>query len=149
MLLDAISQVTGIAEQFNGWPEGYRAIAIWDNRMPNYFFRIFGKPQRVSVCECERGNEPSIVQALHLMNSTETMAKISHRQGRAVKLATSTLSDDKIIEELYLAALARLPRDEELALMRSAFQVPETTRRKAIEDIMWALLNTREFVFNH
>ena len=83
------------------------------------------------------------------MNSTETMAKIGHRQGRAVKLATSTLSDDKIIEELYLAALARLPRDEELALMRSAFQVPETTRRKAIEDIMWALLNTREFVFNH
>ena len=149
VLLDAISQVTGIAEQFNGWPEGHRAIEIWDNRMPNYFFRIFGKPQRVSVCECERGNEPSIVQALHLMNSTETMAKISHRQGRAVKLATSTLSDDKIIEELYLAALARLPRDEELALMRSAFQVPETTRRKAIEDIMWALLNTREFVFNH
>ena len=149
VLLDAISQVTGVAEQFNGWPDGYRAIEIWDNRMPSYFFRIFGKPQRVSVCECERGNEPSIVQALHLMNSTETMAKISHRQGRAIKLATSTLSDDKIIEELYLAALARLPRDEELALMRSAFQAPETTRRKAVEDIMWALLNTREFVLNH
>jgi len=149
VLLDAISQVTGVAEQFNGWPDGYRAIEIWDNRMPNYFFRIFGKPQRVSVCECERGNDPSIVQALHLMNSAETMAKISHREGQATKLANSDLSDDKIIEELYLAALARFPRDEELALMRTAFNAPGTTRRTAVEDIMWTLLNTREFIFNH
>jgi len=149
VLLDAISQVTGVAEQFNGWPDGYRAIEIWDNRMPSYFFRIFGKPQRVSVCECERGNEPSIVQALYLMNSTETMAKISHRHGRAIELANSTLSDDKIIEELYLAALSRFPRDEELALMRTAFDAKEIMRRTAVEDIMWALLNTREFVLNH
>jgi hypothetical protein len=149
VLLDAISQVTGVAEQFNGWPDGYRAIEIWDNRMPSYFFRIFGKPQRVSVCECERGNEPSIVQALHLMNSTETMSKINHRQGQAIKLATSTQSDDKIIEELYLAALARFPREEELALMQTAFDAQGTTRRTAVEDIMWTLLNTREFIFNH
>src|SRR5262249_28610592 len=64
VLLDAICQATGVPEKFNGWPEGYRAIQIWDNRMPSYFFRIFGRPVRASVCECERSNEPSISQAL-------------------------------------------------------------------------------------
>lgn len=81
VLLDAICQATAIPEEFNGWPRGYRAIQIWDNRMPSYFFRIFGRPQRVTVCECERGNEPSIAQALHLMNSPETVHKIRHRDG--------------------------------------------------------------------
>src|SRR5205807_4460826 len=83
VLLDAISQATGVLEKFNGWPDGYRAIQVWDNRMPSYFFRIFGRPVRYSVCECERGTEPSIAQALHLMNSPEITAKIRARHGAA------------------------------------------------------------------
>ena len=78
VLLDAICQSTGVTEKYNGWPEGYRAIQIWDNRMPSYFFRIFGRPVRASVCECERSNQPSISQAMHLMNSPEIAAKIGH-----------------------------------------------------------------------
>ena len=76
-------QTTGVQEKFNGTPEGTRAIQLWDNRMPSYFFRIFGRPVRASVCECERSNEPSISQALHLMNSEEIMSKIRARSGAA------------------------------------------------------------------
>ena len=78
-------RATAVGEKFNGWPEGYRAIQIWDNRMPSYFFRIFGRPVRATVCECERSSEPSIAQALHLMNSEEIMNKIHDRQGTAVE----------------------------------------------------------------
>ena len=149
VLLDAISQVTDVPESFNGWPAGYRAIEIWDNRMPSYFFRVFGKPQRVSVCECERGSDPSIAQALHLMNAPESIAKIQHRNGAARQLATSNATEDEIIETLYLATFSRFPNDDELALMRTAFADSGVTRQEAVEDIVWALLNSREFVFNH
>ena len=149
VLLDAISQITGVPEQFNGWPVGYRAIEVWDNRMPNYFFRVFGKPQRVSVCECERGSDPSIAQALHLMNAPESIAKIRHRQGTARRLTNSPFPDDKVIETLYLACFSRFPNEKEFELMRTAFTDPDVTRREAVEDIIWALLNSREFVFNH
>ncbi|MEO2021184.1 MAG: DUF1553 domain-containing protein, partial [Pirellulaceae bacterium] len=115
-----------------------------------YFLRVFGKPQRVSVCECERGTEPSISQALHLMNSPESVEKIRHRLGRARKLTRSTLSDDKIVEKLYLAALSRYPNAQERELMLSAFREKNgDSRREVVEDVLWALLNTREFVFNH
>src|SRR5262249_16655273 len=106
VLLDAISQATGVPEKFNGWPEGYRAIQLWDNRMPSYFFRIFGRPVRATVCECERSSEPSIAQALHLMNSPEILSKIRAPGGTARRLAESSRSAGQIIEELYLATLS-------------------------------------------
>ena len=154
VLLDAICQVTGIPEEFNGWPSGYRAIQIWDNRMPSYFFQVFGRPVRASVCECERGTEPSISQALHLMNSPEIQGKIQSRQGVARGLAESKESPDALIDQLYLATLARHPRDQERALMLEAFGNTtggkvEAERRQAIEDVLWALLNTKEFLYNH
>jgi hypothetical protein len=149
VLLDAISQATGVDESFNGWPDGYRAIQIWDNRMPSYFFRIFGKPQRVSVCECERGTEPSIAQALHLMNAPETMAKLRSRFGAVRRLVESNLSEADIVDELYLSTLSRFPVAEERELMVSVFADPLSSRQTAVEDILWTLINTREFVFNH
>ncbi|MCE9603271.1 MAG: DUF1549 domain-containing protein [Planctomycetia bacterium] len=145
VLLDAFCETTGVAEEFQGWPLGTRAIQIWDNRLPLYFFRIFGRPVRVTVCECERSNEPSIAQALHLMNSPEMGAKIQDRSGRAAKLAASTLAVDVVIEELFLTALARLPRAEELTASRSAFS---GDRRRGAEDVLWALLNSKEFLYN-
>jgi hypothetical protein len=149
VLLDALCESTGVCEKFNGWPEGYRAIQIWDNRMPSYFFSIFGRPVRASVCECERSNEPSISQALHLLNAPEIAAKITHRNGRATQLAMSAKSPEEIIQELYLATLSRFPTPEEQALMLEAFAGPGADRQSASEDILWALLNAKEFVFNH
>lgn len=147
VLLDAVCQATGSAEHFNGWPKGSRAIQIWDNRMPSYFFKIFGRPARLTSCACERGAEPSIVQALHLMNAPETVSKIRHRDGRAATLARSRLTPDQIVEELYLTTLSRYPTEAEKKLMKQAFLEAET-RREAVEDILWALLNTKEFTFN-
>ncbi|MDA1049405.1 MAG: DUF1549 domain-containing protein [Planctomycetota bacterium] len=149
VLLDAISQCTEIPEKFNGWPDGYRAIQVWDNRMPSYFFRIFGRPVRASVCECERSGEPSIAQSLHLLNSPEIMVKVQDRHGKARKLASSDLTADAIIDELYLSMLSRLPSSEERSLMRQPFGDPDSDRRAAVEDIQWALLNSKDFMFNH
>ncbi len=147
VLLDAISQTTGVPEDFNGWPHGYRAIQIWDNHMPSYFFRIFGRPVRATVCECERSNQPSIAQALHLLNAPEIFEKISHRNGHVRKIAKSELPPAELIDDLYLRTLSRFPTSAEKELMLRAFI--ETDRRAAAEDVLWALLNSREFVFNH
>jgi hypothetical protein len=149
VLLDAICQSTGVDEKFNGWPGGYRAIQVWDNRMPSYFFRIFGRPLRTTVCECERGDEPSIAQALHLLNSPEIGDKISSRCGVARKLATSDTSEDEIIEELYLQTLSRFPEKSERRSMLRSFADAGTDRRAAAEDVLWALLNSKEYLFNH
>ncbi len=148
VLLDAIDQTTESPEKFNGWPEGYRAIQIWDNRMPSYFFRIFGRPVRASVCECERSNEPSISQALHLMNSPEIADKLRNRRGRVQRLAASTLAPNDIVDELCLAALTRFPDDRERTVLVNAL-VESADRRAAIEDLLWTLLNAKEFLYNH
>lgn len=148
VLLDAISQTTGVPEKFNGWPEGARAIQVWDNRMPSYFLKLFGRPVRASVCECERSNEPSIAQALHLMNSPEILAKVRSRRGTVHQLVTSSRSPQQLIEELYLGTLARIPTEQEQTVMGSLFDDSGNDRRAAAEDVLWALLNTKEFVFN-
>ena len=147
VLLDAISKVTGVPEKFNGWPEGYRAIQVWDNRMPSYFFRIFGRPVRYSVCECERGTEPSIAQALHLMNSPEIAAKVRARTGAARRLAGTDMAPTAIIDELFLAALGRPPTEKERTPLLELFQEKDG-RRNAVEDVIWVLLNTKEFLYN-
>lgn len=149
VLLDAINQAAGTEEKFIGWPKGYRAVQVWDNRIPSYFFRVFGRPLRQSVCQCERGNEPSISQALHLMNSPEVAAKIQDRTGRARKVATSGQSPQEMIETLYLAALSRYPTPQERDIMALAFENAASDHRSAVEDIMWTLLNTKEFIYNH
>lgn len=149
VLLDAICQTTGVPEKFNGWPEGVRSIQVWDNRMPSYFFRIFGRPVRATVCECERSNEPSISQALHLLNSPEVHAKLSHRHGLARKLAATPKSNDELVDEVYLTTLNRFPTAEERALMATAFESAGANRHQAVEDVLWAVLNTKEFLYNH
>ena len=149
VLLDAICQVTGVPEQFNGWPLGYRAIQVWDNRMPSYFFRVFGRPIRATVCECERSDKPNMAMALHLLNAPEITDKIIHRRGRVRQLAQSELAPDEILDELYLCSLSRYPTADERTLMMEAFTQHGEDRRAAAEDILWALINSKEFVVNH
>ncbi len=148
VLLDAICQVTGVPEKFMGWPLGHRAIQIWDNRMPSYFFQIFGRPVRASVCECERGNEPSIAQALHLMNSPEITDKLRHREGSARKLAESDKKPEAIVDELFLSTVGRYPTVAEKKPVLAEFSSAQD-RRAAVEDLLWGLLNTKEFLYNH
>ncbi|MFY7954505.1 MAG: DUF1553 domain-containing protein, partial [Armatimonadaceae bacterium] len=148
VLLDAICQATGVPEKFNGTPEGTRAIQLWDNRMPSYFLQLFGRPARVSVCECERSTEPSVSQALHLMNAEEIEAKIRSRRGVARKLADSPKTPSAIVEELYLSTHSRFPTKKEEEFLLAVFDGREAiTRREAVEDVLWTLLNTKDFLY--
>ena len=147
VLLDAICQATDVPEKFPGLPKGYRAVQVWDNRMPSYFFTIFGRPVRASVCECERSSEPSIAQALHLMNSPDIAGKIRSPGGRVARLADTELSSEKIVTRLCLATLSRFPTVKEQTMLEARFA--ELDRRAAAEDVLWILLNSKEFMFNH
>ena len=149
VLLDAVSDVTGDAHSFSGMPPGTRAVQLWDHRLPSSFLDTFGRPQRKTVCQCERVSETSLGQVLHLMNAPVVSDKISSPAGRASSLAASERSVDDIIVELYLATFGRPPRDAELSAARTAFAAEGSTRRSAAEDVLWALLNSAEFVLNH
>jgi hypothetical protein len=149
VLLDAISQATAIPEKFNGLPSGTRAIQLWDNRMPSYFLQVFGRPVRATVCSCERGESPSIAQALHLMNSPEINAKLRSARGIAASLAALPLTAGELADEVYLRCLARFPTSAERDAVSSLIGQGAAGRRDGIEDALWTVLNTREFVCNH
>ncbi|MEK6259523.1 MAG: DUF1553 domain-containing protein [Planctomycetota bacterium] len=148
VLLDAINQVTGSTEKFDGQPAGTRAIALPDPTITSLFLTTFGKPQRNSPCDCSRGSTPDLSQALHLANSTALHEKIVAPTGRLSERLKANRTDDEIIEELYLTALARRPTDHERQSVREAL-TGGGSRDEAWQDVLWALLNCSEFVFNH
>jgi len=147
VLLDAISDATGVSESYPGQPPGTRAIQLWDNRLPSYFLEIFGRPERTSPCECGRASEPTMAQALHLMNAPEIEARLASSAGRAAKLAASDLTNEQIAEELSLAALGRFPRPDERQVAAELFAA--AARGEAAADFLWTLMNSRDFLFNH
>ncbi len=149
VLLDAVGQATGRPERFALLPEGTRAIQLWDNRMKHYFLEVFGRPLRVTACECERISEPSVAQVLHLMNAPEIQARVSDPQGRVHRLLRSGKPDEAVIEELYLAAYARLPGTDERRAAGAYLASPERSRAQGAEDLLWSLMNTTEFLYNH
>ena len=149
VLLDAVSDVTGVPENLPGVGQGVRAVAAWNYRIDSEFLDAFSRPNPSADPPCERENQGSIIQALHLMNSNRLLAKIKNENGRAAKLAASKLTPEEIVTELYLAAYSRRPTAEEQGIAIKAFAEEGATRRTATEDILWALMNTAEFVLNH
>ncbi len=150
VLLDAICQATARPEKFELLPDGTRAIQLWDNRVNHYFLQVFGRPLRATACECERMNEPSVAQVLHLMNSPEIQTKISHPRGRVQQLLRSAQTTTAIVDELYLATYSRLPRDHERDSAVGYLDAAAAgARTHAAEDLLWTLMNTTEFLFNH
>lgn len=148
-LLDAVCAVTETEETFSGLPPGSLAKQTWNHKLESQFLDAFGRPNSSAECPCERDAKPSIVQALHLMNSTRLQSLLTSDKGRVARLAASDLPPEAVIEELYLATFSRLPETVETQAALRAFHLPDTTRRTAIEDILWSLLNSAEFVFNH
>jgi Protein of unknown function (DUF1553)/Protein of unknown function (DUF1549) len=149
VLMDAVNQLTGSYEPFQGLPPGLRATQLWDSKLNNYFLSVFGRPDRGSVCTCGRSSEGSVTQVLHLMNSPGIQTKLAAEDGRAAQLAASTGTEEQIIRELYMGAYSRPPTFRERRAALAAYARPGTTRRAATEDILWALINSPEFVFNH
>lgn len=150
VLLDALSQVTGTPSEFKGYAAGWRAIQLPDSNVDSYFLKSFGRPQRLLTCECERTNEPSMVQVLHISNGDTINEKLAAKGSRVEKLLDAKTLDDKIIEDAYLSALSRPPTDaEKQQLLSELGQAPSAEKRQAIEDLYWSLLSGKEFLFNH
>jgi hypothetical protein len=160
--LDAISQVTAVPTKFMEdarnenrkntleFPAGLRAVQIPDTKTDSYFLKSFGRADRIITCECERTSMPSMAQALHLANGDTLNEKLRARGSRVEQLLAASLPDEKLIEEAYLASLSRFPTDEErkkiLAVLAGA---DAAQRREAVEDLYWAILSSKEFLFNH
>jgi hypothetical protein len=146
VLLDVISQVTQTKNKFQGLPLGARALQIADGRFSNYFLTTFGRATRETVCSCEVVMEPNMSQALHLLNGDVTNSRIN--QGKVVQ---TMLKDGKspalIIDDLYLRCYSRLPRENEKANLLASIDTENPT--ESLTDIFWALLNSKEFIFNH
>ncbi len=148
VMLDAISQVTGRPEKFEGVPSGSRAIELWDSSVPNYFLKVFGRPVRATACECERISEPTISQVLHVLNSPAIHKKLSHQSGRLRVIAANYPDNAKAVEQIYLSCYARYPEQTELDAAVKYLNEAEN-RQSALEDVVWSVMNSLEFLFNH
>lgn len=147
-LLDAVAQVTGVPERLNGYALGTRAVELTDAEFPSLWLDLFGRPPRVAPCDCERTNAASVSQALALLNGEAIQAKIQSPDGVLSALLQSSRADDALIEELFLAAFARRPTAaERQAVMTAITQSP--SRAEGFQDLLWALINSKEFMFNH
>ncbi|MBX6315056.1 MAG: DUF1553 domain-containing protein [Isosphaeraceae bacterium] len=159
VLLDALARVTEVPTPFRGYPAGWRSLQLPDVKVANTFLDAFGRPERATTCSCERSAEPSIAQALHLANGDTLNAKLRDAKGAVARLAASKATAAEILDWLYRAALSRPPTEAErsrlLAILDGATagladeKAAAEARRQAIEDLFWALLTSKEFLFNH
>lgn len=162
VLLDAIDRFTGSQTDFPNLPPGTRAVALPDNsyNRSSPFLRVFGRPEGESVCECERVQSSSLAQSLHLINAGDVKAKLAQGGGRAEKLAAESRPHEERVRDLYVAAFARQPRPDELkTALEYLTEVrtdaagntidPQRAARENYQDLLWALINTKEFLFNH
>ena len=160
--LDAVDEATRSDSKFEGLPAGTRAVQLPDNSFnaSSYFLTVFGRPDSSSSCECERSQDASLAQSLHLLNSKDVQDKLTGTNGCAAVLARDTQREDAIkVRELYNTVYSREPdaKELELALNYLGKQPPnkdgktdsKPDKQQGYEDIIWALINTKEFLFNH
>ncbi len=149
VLLDAIDQATASTTSFDEMPDQTRAVCLPDTAFASYFLTVFGRPQASTACECERATESTLAQSLQLANSKELQAKLDADQSRPARLASDAQrSDLEKIEELYLVAFSRFP-DEAEKKTALDYLHEKSDKRIAYEDVVWALINSKEFAFNH
>ncbi|MDA1230992.1 MAG: DUF1553 domain-containing protein, partial [Planctomycetota bacterium] len=148
VLLDGISQVLDVPTDFVGVPAGTRAIDLPDENIVSHFLDVFGRPARMTACECERVDAPALTQTLELVNSKEIQRKLTEKSGYAEQLATSDKPYEVLADEIFLRAFARHPRPEELRAATD-FLATQNDRSEACRSLLWSLLATNEFLFNH
>jgi Protein of unknown function (DUF1553)/Protein of unknown function (DUF1549) len=152
VVFDAVCKLTDSPSQFGGLPADrnapQRAIMLPDESFTSYFLDVFGRPQRISACECERVNEASLAMTLHMLNSQEVQDKIARGGARADKLAKDPRPDDEKVAELFVAAIGKKPTAEQLDMAKQHLAKHAKDKKQAYENIVWALLNTKAFLFN-
>jgi hypothetical protein len=147
VLLDAFVEVSGIPRTFGAMPPGTKAKQIWTHRTTSLFLDTFGRPDPNQDPPCERTKDSAVVQALHLMNSEQMFKDIQDNEGVAARLAASESRPSEIAEQLYRLIYGRNPVAEEIELVNNVLNEENADRRQSIEDFMWAMINTPEFVF--
>jgi hypothetical protein len=150
VMLDALSAATGSPTEFKGYPKGWRALQLPDSNVDSYFLKSFGRPERDKTCVCERTSEPSVTQVLHMANGSTINQKLEAKENRISNLLEEKASPEKIVETAYLAALSRYPTETEREkLVKTVTDASEKDRRGVTEDLFWAILSSKEFLFNH
>ena len=159
VLLDAIARVTGVSTPFAGYPAGWRSLQLPDVQVASTFLTAFGRPERVSTCSCERSAEPSVAQALNLANGSTLNDKLRAADGAVAQAVASKATNAEVVDRLYRSALGRPPAEAERARLVAILaesvageadpKAAEAARRQAIEDLYWATLTGKEFLFNH
>ncbi|MCH7988143.1 MAG: DUF1553 domain-containing protein [Planctomycetes bacterium] len=158
VLLDAFSQVADAPTKFPDYPDGTRALQLRDTAVASYFLSTFGRPERIITCDCERSDEPSMTQVLHIMNGETLNEKLSRKAdekkktkiNRIGQLLAEKTPNEKIIDEAYLSALCRLPNaDEKANILKILSETEPKEKRLVIEDLYWSILSSKEFLFNH
>lgn len=148
-LLDSLVQATGVREQFGGAPAGFTAAQLPDAEVTSEFLSLFGKPHRMEACECERDNESNMLQALHLINGSSILKRVADPNGRVMQLLNQKPTDEALIDQMYLWALVRHPTPRELEVGKAHFVAYGADRVSAAQDLMWAILNSRDFLLVH
>jgi len=159
VLLDAMSQVTGVPTAFSGYPAGVRALQLPDTQVKSEFLSSFGRPPRILCDAAERSSAPSVAQALHVINGDTLNGKLMAADAYPLLSIKLGLSDSRILDHLFLSAYSRYPSDAEKQPMLEALRkaravagstdLQRETRRQALEDMMWAMLTSKEFLFNY
>lgn len=161
VLLDSISQVTEVPDEFTKfyepnpqktdfYPKGTKAIQLYDSSVISYFLKTFGRNERMITCECERTEEPTMIQVLHISNGDTINNKLKAKENRVTKLLETKKTDKELIADIYMLCLSRKPTiDEEIKLAKLLSETPKSEKRQAIEDLFWGILSSREFLFNH
>ena len=146
VLLDAIATGTGTPTKFDGHPLGVRAVQVPEPNLDSYFLTLFGRSARVSACACERAGEVTLPQLLHLQNGEDLQKQMNNPSGRLAGLIKKT-NDHEVIIPLFLATVSRYPTEGEILTISKSFSSEQ--RGEGFRDLLWALLNSKEFTFNH
>ncbi len=163
VLLDAVSKVTGAGSRFTEvlfpggdkkatdfYPAGTRALELYDSAVGSYFLKTFGRNQRRITCECERSDEPSLVQVLHIANGDTINKKLQAKDNVLAQQLKAEKSEAELVDEAYLAALSRHPTKKEKDSLLAEFKAAgDDEKRLVLEDVYWAIFASREFLFNH
>ena len=164
VLSDAIADVTGVrdgyteiaqndgsVEKTEAYKKDTRALQLHDSAVQSYFLKTFGRNARDIACECERSNQPSLVQVLHLSNGTTVNDKLAAKNSRVTKAMATGMSVREMIDEAWLLCLSRVPTAEEIKPIEALITAAATPedKRLAVEDMYWSLLTSREFLFQH
>ena len=145
--VDLRNENRGLGDRY---PAGLRATQLPDTRVFSYFLKTFGRPDREKTCECERTSEPNVAQVLHIVNGDTLNDKLADKKNRIARWLEEFPETGTLIDEAYLVSLSRYPSPDEKSKMAAAMDAADgPDKRAALEDLLWALLSTREFLFNH